>query len=256
MGIGKDKLTYDPTDANSLAASDTIGAYTLDGSGTRITSTVVSGKTGLDVNVISTIAVDLDGFYVLATNPTPDTVGQILRTRGAAPGLSAQVEPLTAATAASDAVVAANVHGQDVNSFGMVYNGTTWDRLTGTGGAVNVAQSTSPWVVSGTVTSNQGTSPWVVSDAALANTALLSSKKSVTTTAAAILAAQQANRKYLTFQNLGGSNVFIGGSAVDATTGLRLSNGAMLEGLRLGPALSVFALTSAGTGDLRILEAS
>lgn len=294
MSIGKDKLTYDGTDADTIAASDTIGSATLDGAGVAITSTLVSGKQGLDVNIISDISVSIDGFYDVSTNPTPDTVGNILNTRAASPDETGQVERVTAAAASSDAVVAANVHGQDVNAFGMVYNGTTWDRLKGTSGAVNIAdggnsitvdatdldirdlnsatdsvtaiQGTSPWVigdgggsitVDGTVAVTQSTSPWVVSDAALANTALLSTAKTnLTSTPAAILAAQLSARKYLTVQNLGANLCYVGGSAVTSSTGLRLANGAMLEGLRLGPALSLFGVVPVGTADLRILEAS
>lgn len=243
MGIGKDKMTYDPTDANSLAASDTIGAYTLDGSGTRITSTLNSGKQSLDVNVTSAINVNVDGFYDVTNNPVPDSVDTIVYNRAATPGVTDALVRATGASPTADAIVAANIHGQDVNSVMLGFNGTTFDRVTSTSSALDINLKTS----AATVT---------VSDAALANTALKSSKKSVTTTAAAILASQLSARKYLTFQNLGSAAIFVGDATVDATTGLRLSNGAMLEGLRIGPALSVFALTSAGTGDVRILEAS
>lgn len=259
MGIGKDKLTYDPTDANSLAASDTIGSHTLDGAGTAITSTLVSGKQGLDVNVISEINVDLNGIYDGTTNPTPDNVGIVAYTRASSPGLTGQVQLPTSAAASSDGVVAANAHGLDVNGFGMVYNGTTWDRMTGTSGAVDInikSQSLGTVAVSGTVTANAGSGTFTVSDAALANTAVKSTATSVTNTAAVILASQLSNRKYLSFQNLGSAAVFVGDSSVTASTGIRLSNGAMLESLRLGPAISLKAVTAGGTGDLRILEAS
>lgn len=244
MGIGLDKLTYDPSSADSLAASSTVGAYVLDSAGTRITSTAGSGayagKQGLDVSLISPISVatDLDGIYNVSTNPTPDTVGGVFNVRGATPDATTQTKRITGATAASDAVVAANVHGLDANAFNMIYNGTTWDRQQGTAGSANVN-------VTNTITT---------SDAALANTAAKSAAVAPSTTATAF-PASLANRKYLTFQNLNG-NVFVGDSAVTAATGLRLASGAMLEGLRIGPAITLKHVTASGTGDLRIFELS
>lgn len=243
MGIGKDKLSFDATSADTLAASDTVGAYTLDGTGTKITSTLVSAKQGLDVYVTNGLTVDVNGIYNAGTNASPDNVGVIAFVRGATPALSDQTFTLTGGKANSDAVVAANVWARDSNSFNMGYNGTTWDRIKSTSGAmdVNIAGST-------------GTS--TVSDAALANTAVKSTATNITSAAAVILGTQLAARKYLTFQNLGASAVYVGDSTVTASTGLRLSNGAMLEGLRIGPAISLKALTASGTADLRIFEAS
>ena len=83
--ISKDQLVFDTTDAASIAASDKIGSHTLsgsgeligsetinsverlavdttlkDGAGTALTSTLVGGKQGLDVNVIEGINVEVD----------------------------------------------------------------------------------------------------------------------------------------------------------------------------------------------------
>lgn len=242
MSFGPDKLTYDPTSADTLAASSTVGSYTLDSAGTRITSTLVGAKQSLDVYVANGLTVNLDGIYNVSTNPTPDNVGMILFTRGATPGLSSQVQTPTVGNPTSDAVVSANVHGQDVNSFGYGYNGTTWDRLTATASALDVNIKTS----AATVT---------VSDAALANTAAASNAKAVTSAATNFVTASLANRKYFYAQNLGGSAVFIGATGVTAATGIRLANGALIDG-RLGPAVQLQVLTSAGTADLRTLEFS
>lgn len=245
MGIGADKLTYDPTDADSLAASSTVGAYTLDASGVGITSTAGSGpyagKQGLDVSLISPISVatDIVGIYDVSTNPLPDTVGSIFHTRSAAPSEVEQVERTTAGSPTADNIVAANVHGIDANTFLHGFDGTTWDRLTATGGKLDV---------------NIGAAVITVTDAALANTAALSTAVAPSTTATNFPAAL-ASRKYLTFQNLNG-NCFVGGSTVTASTGLRLAAGAMLEGLRIGPAITLKHVMASGTGDLRILELS
>lgn len=254
----KDKLSFDPTDANTLAASDFVGAVVRTAAGASITSTSAGPKEALDVNITNAIMVDLNGFYDVSTNPTPDTVGNILNTRAAAPDQTGQIQRVTAAAASSDAVVAANVHGQDVNAFGMVYNGATWDRLTGTGGAVNVSDGGGSLTVDGTVAVTQSTNPWVVSDAAEANTALASSANPITDTVGDIKAsAGLAARKYLWAQNLGPNNIYFGATGVTAATGLRMAQGAIIE-MRLGAAVMPQAITAGAgqTGDLRLLEAS
>lgn len=135
-GLFKDKLIYDattPSDGDSVAAF----LHTAAGA---LTSTGAAGA--LDVNITNAIVVDLDGVYDAGTNPTPDTVGAIVHTRAATPDETNQTFRTTGGTANADDVVAANVHGLDVNSFLMGYDGTTWDRLTATGGALNVNIST------------------------------------------------------------------------------------------------------------------
>jgi hypothetical protein len=82
--------------------------------------------------------VNLDGFYVALSNPTPDTVGAIFFQRAATPAITDQTFRVTGGAASSDAVVAANVHGLDVNSFLMGYNGTTWDRLNSLAGQLEI----------------------------------------------------------------------------------------------------------------------
>jgi hypothetical protein len=157
--IAKDKLVFDVTDANTIAASDSVGAFVRDAAGALITSTLNQlTKQSLDVNITNAIAVDLDGIYNVSTNPTPDNVGIVAFTRALTPGLAEQGFLPTGAVP-SDAVVNANIHALDINSFLMGYNGTTWDRLKSTSGDLNshitntsiaVTQSTSPWVVSAT----------------------------------------------------------------------------------------------------------
>lgn len=193
----KDHLIFDTTDATTIADTDSVGAFVrsgnngklithhtitantyealdvyaalADGSGNAITST----GGALDVNIKGdsiVVKVDLNGIYDGSTNLLPDNVGIIGSSR-ASPGLANQTLQFTGAGVGSDAVASANIVAQDVNAFGMVYNGTTWDRLKGTSGAANVniqnssiavTQSTSPWVVSGTVAATQSGS-WSVS---------------------------------------------------------------------------------------------
>ena len=85
------------------------------------------------------VDVDLDGVYNGVSNLTPDSAGLIGHTRAASPAISDQIERMTVGAASGDGIVAANVHGLDVNSFGMIFNGTTWDRMKGTNGVLDVA---------------------------------------------------------------------------------------------------------------------
>lgn len=61
--IGIEQLSFDPTDAETRAAGSNVGAYLRAGSdGDLLTSTLISGKEALDVNIANSldIAVDLD----------------------------------------------------------------------------------------------------------------------------------------------------------------------------------------------------
>jgi len=103
----------------------------------RITATAGS----LNVNITSPLSVNIAGVYDVGTNPTPDNVGIILNTRAAAPDDTTQTFRPTGGSPTADNVVSANTFGIDTNAFGMVYDGTTWDRLLGFNGRAGVAIS-------------------------------------------------------------------------------------------------------------------
>jgi hypothetical protein len=262
----KDHLIFDTTNAASILDSDSVGAFVRSADGTLITHHVVSGNKHLDVysaladgsgspltstggalnvNMTNAININVDGVYNVSTNADPDNAGLIVHTRAASPGDVEQTKRTTGAQANADGVVAANVHGQDVNAFGMVYNGTTWDRMTGTAGAVNVNLTGS----SATVTTN---------DAALANIAIAAINRSlpVADTAAVAVISPLANRKYLFLYNMDNQKVYIGGAGVTAATGFPVSPGSYLE-MRAGAASAVNFVGSAGkTPEIRSLELS
>lgn len=215
----------------------------FDGTGANaITSTTVSGKQGLDVNLIDgSISVDLNGIYNSGTNPNPDNVGAILFNRAASPGLSDQLFTPTGGVASSDAVVDANVHGADVNGFMMGFNGTTWDRLQVDGSKflkVNIA--------AGSVT---------VNDAALANTDLANAAISIGLTSTALVASPLSARKYLNVYNNANHPIYIGKGTVTSTNGYPIFPGVAAE-FRAGAALSINAISTAAAQDIRTLEFS
>lgn len=268
--MAKDHILFDTTDAGTIAASDSVGAFVRSNDGTLIThhNIGVSNKhldvyaalaagdgtpitqTGgaLDVNIANgtfNIDTDLDGIYVALTNADPDNVGLIAHTRSLTPTDAEQVQRTTASTADQDAIVAAQVHALDVNAFGMVYNGTTWDRLTGTSGSLNV-----------NVTASTG--PITVTDSALANTAIVSNTRTlpVAGTAAVAVASPLAARKYLWLYNFSNQKVYIGGAGVTLANGFPISPGSYME-LRAGVASPVNFVGEAGkTPEIRTLEMS
>jgi len=265
MGMGMDKLTFDPTDANSLAASSTVGSYTLSGTGVSIgavsdalkvnftNSTFPISATDLDIRdlVFATDKVDVSGSTVelgattLAALESITVVATDLDIRNLVfatdkvdvSGSSVELGATTLAALETITVVAT-----DLDIRNLVFAD---DKVDVSGSSVELGATTLAALENITAT---------VNDAALANTAALSTAVAPTTTATNFPAAL-ANRKYLTFQNLAG-NCFVGGSTATAATGLRLASGAMLEGLRIGPAITLRHVMAAGTGDLRILELS
>jgi hypothetical protein len=56
----KDQLIFDVTDANTIAESDSVGAFVRSSDGTLITHTTVGGKEALDVNIASGVNVEVD----------------------------------------------------------------------------------------------------------------------------------------------------------------------------------------------------
>lgn len=82
--------------------------------------------------------VSINGLYNVTTNSNPSSGSIIGHTRGATPAITDQVIRITAASPTASGITAANVFAIDVNSFMLGYNGTTWDRVTTTNGALNV----------------------------------------------------------------------------------------------------------------------
>lgn len=236
MGIQKDKLIYDAT---TPADGDSVAAF-LHASGGKLTSTNISSKEGLDVNIINPITVDMDGVYVPVTNPTPDNTGVIANTRAATLDATTQVERTTAGPLA-DGVVNANVIGLDTSAFLMGYNGSTWDRVKAASGAVHVK-----------LMAVDSSVALPVKDCA---EAFLTTLKAVSVTGAMVVSALTGRRRVLV-QNLGSKAVFVGPSGVGntgASTGLRIAAGANME-IPLGAGAALHAIAESGTQNCVIME--
>lgn len=272
--LSKDKLIYDAT---TPAQGDSVAAFlhaTL-----ALTSTTVGAKEGLDVNILNAITVDLDGVYDVGDNPLPDSTGIIGNTRAAAPDETGQVERVTVGAANADNVVAANVHGLDVNGFLMGYDGTTWDRLLATGGQLQVqpfgnvaddaADSGNPVkvgsrAITGALTAiSTGDRADLLSDLyrrvwvnTAPNVAASNAAVSVDDTSGgvAVFASPLPGRRRALVQNLGNFEIWLGFGTVSAANGIRVAAGASWSD-EIGPDLALKAIAGTGnTCDVRAFQ--
>jgi hypothetical protein len=226
MGVTS-RLVYDPTDAETIAASSTIGAYTLDGSGNPILST----NGALHVNIAEgdfELNTKIDGDYDGTTNPTPDSAGVIFHDRTASPDGTAQNQRPTAGLS-SLSLDLSTVHDQDVAAGFYAYDPDSTERK-----AVQ-------WY-------NEAAR---VSD--ICQDSFLVTQKDVAATAGALLASQLADRKKFLIQNLGNKEVWLGGASVTVGTGFMLPPSSTYE-FNLGDAIDLYAISTAGTQDCRIME--
>jgi hypothetical protein len=275
--IGKEKLNFDPSSADTLDASDSVGAHVRAGDdGTLIGHVSDALKVNFSNTSIAVTATDLD-IRDLAYATDSVTAHQ-----GTSPWVvSATDLDIRDLAFATDKV---DVSGSSVSISG----------------SVAVTQSTSPWVIGdggGSITvdavnldirdltaASDSVQAWAHDGAGTAltstldggkqaldvhiagsdisidvddraNTALLNTQKNVTNTSAALLASQQSNRRFLYVQNLGNVNSYVGASGVSTATGIRMSPGTIAE-FKFGPALSLHAVAQSGTQDFRIMEAS
>jgi hypothetical protein len=163
--VGSNTLRTAAQIGNSTGVADfnlgTIGSQTLrtashtvDGYGNSISSTVVSGKRGIDAYIInSTLPFSLsnDTNYGTVGANTLRTASQIGNATGAADFNVGIIGAQTLRTASHTVDGYGNRIGSVLDALKVNFTNTT----------IGVTQNTSPWVVSGTVTANQG-GAWTV----------------------------------------------------------------------------------------------
>ena len=243
--ISKEKLNFDATDADTLAASDKVGAHVLSDDGTAITHHTVGSDEGLDVYILNSsievTATDLDirdlSFATDSVNVSGSEVSLDAATLAALETIT--VEQGTSPWVIGDGGGSITVDATDLDirdldaasdSVAAWLSDGAGNAITSSGGALDVNIQSSDIEIDGTLDVSASTT-------------------------GAILASQLADRRFMWFQNLGNKNVFIGASGVTTANGIRMSPGAVAE-FRFGPALSLHAVAAAGTQDCRVLEAS
>jgi hypothetical protein len=229
----KDHLIFDTTDADTIAATDSVGAYLRASDGTLLTHTDVGGKKALDVRVAEGINVEVD------LNFADDSVT-------AHQGGTWTIDSITNAVT----VTATNLDIRDLTAASDSVDSWLND------GAGTALTST---LVSGKQALDVNIANTIaVNDAALADTAILSTANplAVANTAELIVASALANRKYLFVYNNANTKVFVGSSGVTEANGFPLSPGSYME-LRAGASSAPYFVGQAGkTPEIRTLELS
>jgi hypothetical protein len=221
----KAQLGFDATSADTLAASDLVGSI-IRASGASVTSTLVSGKQALDVNMVNSISVDVDH----------------------ASGDSVKIGDGTDLMAVNaDGSINAVVTATDLDIRDLVAASDSVSSWLKDGSGNSITSSASALDV------NIQSSDIALNVSDIANGTIENTAKTVTTTSAALLTSQLANRKDLWLQNRGAVNAFIGKPGVTTANGFEVQKGVSLQ-FKLGSAVSVHAVTAASTADFRLME--
>jgi hypothetical protein len=235
------KLVFDATDADTIAASHSVGAYLRASDGTLLTHTDVGGKKALDVRVAEgiNVEVDLDAADDSVASWTNDGAGNAIGSTGGALHISDAGGSLT--VDATDLDIRDLSHTQDSARIG---DGTDLVTVTNVasdyGLDVNIINTELP-----------------ISDTALANTAIATAANAldVANTAEDLVASPLANRKYLFAYNNGNKEAYIGASGVTALTGFPVYPGSILE-LRAGPSIDIEWVSADTNQEMRTMELS
>lgn len=254
----KDKLIFDTTDAQSIADSDSVGAFLRASDGTLLTHTDVGGKKALDVRIAEgiNVEVDLDAADDSVSSYTFDGAGNAIGSTGGALHISDAGGSLTVDATNLDirdlvfATDKVDVTGSEVSLDSATL--AALESITVQNGAgaaaVNIQDGGNSITVDGSVT---------VNDAALANTAISNEVETldVANTAQNIVASILANRKYLLAYNNDNNKMFIGASGVTVANGFPVSPGGYIE-LRAGAAVDVEFVSAKLNHEIRTLQLS
>lgn len=274
----KQKLVFDTTDANTISASDSIGAYLRSSDGTLLTHTTVGGKEALDVRLAEGVNVEVDLSHVDDSVRLGDGTSFFTSTsENGDVALDVHISNTSIAVTATDLDIRNLVQATDSVSIG---DGTTLfdvaaeDVAAGAGHAGFASMAvrddalTTLTPADGDFTHLRVTSTgalWTeltntnlsVNDAALADTAIATAANplGVANTAEDVVASPLANRKYLFIYNNGNREAYIGATGVSAANGFPLIPGAVLE-LRAGPSIDIEWVAANTSQELRTMELS
>lgn len=232
--ISKNKLLLDVT---NLADSDNVGAYLRDASGNLLTSTDVSGKRSLDVNVTALTATDID---IRDLTHVSDSIkigdGTDFLAINADGSINANVD-VSVSNGFEKAEDAAHADG-DIGAYMLSVRQNVPASSTSADGDYQSLKTDAlgrMWV---------NNAPQSASFAAI----------SVTSSATDLVATDLVNRKKIVIQNVSNREVFVGSAnTVTASNGLKLPPGSSAE-FEAGPSINFHAITASGTADVRIME--
>lgn len=241
----KDQLIFNTADADSIAASDSVGAYLRASDGTLLTHTDVGGKKALDVRVAEGINVEVDLSHVDDSVRLGDGTDLITSTLvSGKQGLDVNLINASVEVTATDL---------DIRALDAAQDSVEARNFDGSGTAIT----------STLVSAKQGLdvniiNSLTVNDAALADTAIANAAKTlaVADTAEAVVASPLSSRKYLYLYNAGNTKMYIGSGSVSPSNGFPVSPGSYME-LRAGASVAVNFIGDSGKQpELRSLELS
>jgi hypothetical protein len=276
----KDRLIFDTTDANTIAESDSVGAFIRSSDGTLITHTTVGGKEALDVRIAEgiNVEVDLDAADDSVAAWLSDGSGNAISSTGGALHISDAGGSLTVdatdldirdLSAAQDNVAISD--GTDtlaVNADGSINSVVTATDLD-IRDLTAASDSVQAWAHDGAGTALTSTLVGadqaldvnivqsVGSDDALADTAIANASTTLTTggTAQDAVASPLASRKYLFVYNNDNRVMYVGGTGVTAADGFPVSPSSYLE-LRAGASIDLEFVSPKTGHEIRTLELS
>lgn len=244
--LGKHKITVDTA---ALASGDSLAAYLTSAAGTLLTHTSLGGKERLDVMSPSEFAEDAAhssgdyGQFVLAVRN--DAGGSLAGTDG-------DYAPLQLDASGNLRIVGTvTVNGQFAEDSAHISGDTGIQML-----AVRKDAQGSNVGADGDYASLLQWSEGSLKVVDISNGSILQQQVAVAATATAIPAAALANRKSLMIQNDGSNSIFIGSATVTAagaTKGIEVPKGGFIE-LEVGPAVTVYGITAAGSVNVNVLE--
>lgn len=265
MAISKEKLI---AELDTPIEGDSVASFLRDGEGTKLTSTLNSGKQALDVFITNPLEVDvgLDAADDSVAAWLKDGSGNALSSTSGA--LHVRIDSQTAdiniaatdldirdLSSATDSVSAVQSGVWSVTASATDFDirdlAFATDSVDVSGSSVSVSGSVTVSATDLDIRDLSAAQDEV--DARFEASSIASSAPSVTTTAAALIGSALSGRRRLLIQNLGTQAIFVGGSSVTSSNGIRIPAGANVE-LELGAAVNLYGVTSAGTADVRILE--
>lgn len=241
MMVGKEKLVLDTT---ALSDSDNVGAYLRDSNGALLTSTLISGKQALDVNIVAG-----------PDDPVYDE--DSAATNG---------EKLMAVAAVRQDALASSVDTDGdhawlkLNARGALWSvpvGTVADDAVDNENPIKVGSRALAGPLAAVASGDRADA---ISDLYRriyvnngSNIAVKTTAVDVTDTAASLVTALGGRRQFM-IQNLSNKEIYIGPATVATTDGWRIAAGAAF-GIELGENVSLFAVAAtAGPFAVRVLE--
>lgn len=239
----KDKLVFDTTDANTIADSDSVGAFLRASDGTLLTHTDVGGKKALDVRIAEGINVEVDlsaGDDSVAAWLSDGSGNAISSTAGSLNVNLTNTE--IAVTQGSDSPWSIDDGGGSITVDGSVtVSATDLDirDLTHVSDSVRLGDGTN-FYTSTTVGADLGLDVYALNDPATANTAIATAAETldVASTSQDIIVSPLANRKVVYIYNNDNRQMEIGPAGFAVGSGFPISPSSYME-LRAGSAVDI-----------------